>query len=227
MSLIVTLVICIIFALLCAKPLHKLPWLFYLIALVIGIGGVYFTWFPNSNVVVRAIVYAIQKGHVAFSLFAIVMFIGVFAKDSWLRQRLGPVRGELSIMAAILIIAHFVPYARSYLQMGANLFSLRGSILLSFIMAVILLVLLVLLTITSIRVVKAHMQARPWKNIQRWAYVFFIAIFVHLSGFLLIPAIQGSTTAIVSIVVYYVIAIAYIIARLVRYNADKKATAKA
>jgi DMSO/TMAO reductase YedYZ heme-binding membrane subunit len=67
------------------------------------------------------------------------------------------------------------------------------------------------------------MTARSWKQLQRFAYLFFILIFLHLSGYLLYPALQGSQSALLNLTVYLVILVAYIILRVRREYLDSKA----
>jgi DMSO/TMAO reductase YedYZ heme-binding membrane subunit len=223
MSLIVSLIAAAVFAVLCAKPLRRAPWAFYLLAILVAAGGIYLTYQPVSNTIVRSVVFAIQKGQVAFSLFAVVMFVGAFGQDSKVRRLLNPVRAELSIIAAVLIVGHFVPYLSNYLGHAANLLSLRPSILGSLTIALVLLVLLALLTVTSLNAVKKRMDSGRWKAIQRLAYPFFGLIFLHLIGYLLIPALNGSMRAILGVAVYTTIFGVYALLRARRTLRDRQA----
>jgi DMSO/TMAO reductase YedYZ heme-binding membrane subunit len=222
MSLIVSLIAATAFAVLCAKPLRHAPWVFYLLAALVAAGGIYLTYQPVSSAIIRSIVFAIQKGQVAFSLFAVVMFIGVFGQDSKARRLLNPVRAELSIIAALLIVGHFVPYLSNYLGYAASLLSLRLSILSSLAIALILLVLLVLLTATSLGAVKRRMDTVRWKAVQRLAYPFFGLIFCHLLGYLLIPALNGSGRAILGVAVYTAVFGAYTALRARRALVERR-----
>jgi DMSO/TMAO reductase YedYZ heme-binding membrane subunit len=198
--------------------------LFYAAALLVCIAGVYLTWNPPPDTVVRALVYAVQKGHVAFAFFTVVMFIGVFPQNSIVRRSLNSVRAELSIIASILIIGHFIPYLMNYITSISNVFSMRPSFISSFIIALILLVLLLMLASTSFYSVKRMMNATTWKGVQRFAYVFYCLIFVHLIGYLIIPVLGGSVGALVNVVIYGVILVVYVTARLARVRADARLT---
>ena len=131
-------------------------------------------------------------------------------------------RAELSILASLLIVAHFVPYISSYASYLATLFTLRISIISSLLLAVVLLALLLLLTITSFNVVKKNMKPNTWKVIQKLAYVFYAAILLHLLGYLLIPALSGSTYAILEIAIYSAVFAVYTILRLRKAAETKK-----
>ncbi|MFQ8866773.1 MAG: hypothetical protein ACLR67_00475 [Eggerthella lenta] len=54
-----------------------------------------------------------------------------------------------------------------------------------------LLVLLLVLGVTSFGFVKKHMRTESWKRLQRWAYVFFGLVYVHLMLMLAPAASRG------------------------------------
>ena len=60
----------------------------------------------------------LHKCTLATALFAVVMYIGVFARDSRVATYLRPIRAELSIMAWLLSLGHMAIYLSSY---AANL----------------------------------------------------------------------------------------------------------
>jgi DMSO/TMAO reductase YedYZ heme-binding membrane subunit len=224
MSLIISTIGAVLFSALCAKPLRAMPWLFYLLAVLIAVAGIYFTLSPPPNQVLRAVVFAIQKGQVGFALFVVVMFVGVFSQDSAVRRALNPVRAELSIVAAILIIGHFTLYLGNYLSLATQLFSRQPSIISSFLIALVMLVLLVILTITSFNAVKRRMDAGRWKGVQRLAYLFFGLIFLHLLGYLMIPVLGGSPGAVLNVTVYTVVFAAYAILRVRKALRDRQSS---
>jgi DMSO/TMAO reductase YedYZ heme-binding membrane subunit len=227
MSLIFSLGITVVFAAIFAKPLKSCPLAFYLLAVLVCAVSIYLTYVPSSNQLVRSFVFAVQKGHVGFSFFTMVMFTGVFSRDSAIRQYLNPVRAELSIMAAILIIAHFVPYLSNYLSYSANLLSLRLNIATSLLIALVMLVLLLVLTVTSFNAIKKRMNAGKWRFLQRFAYLFYGLILAHLLGYLIIPALNGSSSAIVGVATYALVFGAYLLFRVRRSLSDKKAESAA
>jgi DMSO/TMAO reductase YedYZ heme-binding membrane subunit len=222
MSFIISFAAVILFSVLLRKPIKQFSILFYILAILISTVGIYFTLEPNPNEFVRVFAFAIQKGHVGLSLFALVMFVGVFDKTSPVRKMFNPIRAELSIMGCILILAHLGPYLSNYLSMAANIFSLRVSILFSFSIALIMLVLLIVLTVTSFNVLKTRMNAAVWKKVQLLAYPFFVLAYLHLMGYLIIPAFGGSMPATINIIVYTVLFVAYTILRVRKALIDRK-----
>ena len=73
------------------------------------------------------------------------------------------------------------------------------------VVALALLVLLLVLGVTSFAFVKRRMRTDSWKRLQRWAYVFFGLVYVHLMLMLAPAASQGGEAAVASVVVYTVI----------------------
>jgi DMSO/TMAO reductase YedYZ heme-binding membrane subunit len=106
--------------------------------------------------------------------------------------------------------------------MAGTLFSLRASIIFSLAVALVLLVLLTLLTVTSFNAVKKRMDSGRWKSLQHLAYPFFGLIYFHMLGYLLVPALEGSTRAIIGVTVYAVIFAAYTVLRVRRAVIDRR-----
>ncbi|ACV22808.1 putative sulfite oxidase subunit YedZ [Slackia heliotrinireducens] len=204
------------------NAIMKCPAAFYALsvaavaALLAGVNGM----LPVATL--RPLVLVVQRCMVALALFVVVMFIGVLPRgskpDLWLR----PIRAELSIIACILALGHMfqylLPYARSAFG-GA----LPTSTMVSFVVACVLFVLLTVLGVTSFRTVKRRMSGRVWKNVQRFAYLFYGLIYLHLMFMLAPAAMRGGHQALASVVVYSVVFAAYTILRVMRYLLDKRA----
>ena len=84
------------------------------------------------------------------------------------------------------------------------------------------LVLLLVLGVTSLQGVKRRMDAGTWKRLQKWAYVFFGLVYVHLMSILLPSALAQGMTARVSIAVYTVLFGLYAALRIARAVLDRK-----
>jgi len=222
MTLIASLLVMTALALASRPALKAAPWACYIVAAFVAAAAVFLTVNPHPSPALRVMAFAVQKGQAGFALFAVVMFIGVFEQGSWVRQWLGPVRAELSVTAAILICAHFGPYMANYLVLSAGLLGLKTSVFVSLLIAMVLLVLLVLLTATSLKAVKAKMSANAWHRVQACAYVFFALVYLHLLGYLLVPAMSGSATAPVLIGVYTLVFAAYALLRVRKALLDRR-----
>ncbi|MEF9876498.1 MAG: hypothetical protein RR772_06270 [Gordonibacter sp.] len=163
-----------------------------------------------------------QKCMLPLALFAVVMFIGVFARDSKVGSWLRPVRAELSIIAWILSLGHMTVYLMSYVPRVLAGGSLGGNVALSFVVALVLFALLLMLGITSFNGVKKRMKADSWKRVQLLAYPFFGLIYVHVLLMLLPSALHGGVAAQVSVAVYTMVFGTYAVLRVVRAVRDRK-----
>ena len=165
----------------------------------------------------RALYPYFQRCLIAFGLFAIVMFIGVLPENSRARRYLLPIRGELSIIAAIFTVGHVVNYLSSYLvQFSSGFSGMASTMAVSFLTSALLIVLLVLLTVTSFNAIRNRMNFKIWKRIQLLAYPFFALVYVHLL-LILGPSASGiEQKAFSSVLVYTVIIGCYAILRLAK-----------
>jgi DMSO/TMAO reductase YedYZ heme-binding membrane subunit len=214
MVFLITLICAIAFAFAFKTPLRKAPWVFYTIAILLDILFIGRSYLDFPVYVERPIFYLVQKCTLAEALFVIVMYIGVFSEKSKIRVRLMPVRAELSILACLLALGHIVNYLMSFMPLVfGSTASLRVNIISSFCLAILLVVLLVLLGVTSFNAVKKRINAQGWKRIQWFAYPFFLLTWVHVLLFLLPSALSGRQPAIISVGVYSVVFVVYIIAR--------------
>ena len=216
MDIAVSLTIAIAFAFACRTPLMKAPWAFYVLAMAIDVaflvqGQSYATsgWW-------RTLLPFIQRGMLAFSLFSVVMYIGVLPPQSKVRHYLAPIRGPLSILAAILAYAHIVRYLAGYLGRLLQGFSgMAESTVASFAVSFILLALMTFLTVISFDAVRSHLPAAAWKRLQRLAYAFYGLVIVH-AAFLLGPSALQGGDALPRLIIYLGVGLAYAILRIWR-----------
>jgi len=210
------------------KPIKRLPWLFYLLAVVMDVLFIVSDMFAFPAIVHNLIFILMQKSTLSLALFVIVMYIGVFDKASKISRYLMPIRAELSIFAWLVSLGHMVTYLMVYaprILSGAGVINLN--IVVSLGISLVLFVLLLILGVTSFNFVKQRMSLQTWKKVQVWAYVFFGLVYVHLVLLLLPSALSGGGTAITSIIVYSVVFIVYFIARIARMFRDRSAAEKA
>lgn len=221
MRFIVALVLSFALIWACAKPLKKYPIPFYIGA--IAMIGVYF-W--GTSVGMRGDAWSLfqplmQRCALAFLLFSIVMFVGVLGEKNPLRTHLMPIRRQLSILACIFAVGHIVFYGASYIPRISSAFT--GNLAFSLGLAALITALMTVLCITSFQIVKHGMSAAAWKRVQRLAYPFYVLIYVHLALLLMPSAAVGNQVAVVSIVVYSLIVGAYVVLRIAKALADRKA----
>lgn len=201
--------------------IHKAPVVFYALAVVVDVLYLLVSALDVPFWLWKISFELIQECLLPLSLFVVVMYIGCFARDSKISRWLRPIRAELSIMACILAAGHMAAYMGLYVAqiMGGNA---RANVMAAFAVALALLVLLLVLGVTSFNAVKRRMKKESWAKLQKWAYVFFGLVYVHLMFMLTPSALQGGGAAQVSVAVYTVVFGAYAVARLLRAARDGK-----
>jgi DMSO/TMAO reductase YedYZ heme-binding membrane subunit len=221
MNVVLALVSAILIALLFGRAIRRMPLVFYAGAVLAVVAYLFFS-VPTTSLLFRPLQDLIQKGQLGFAFFVVVMFVGVLREDSALSRRLAPIRGELSIIGSILICGHFTLLLANYAGLVGHFFKLRPNLMVPLVLSTILLVLLALLTATSLRFVRAVMDGRLWKRIQSLAYVFFGLIYLHILGYLLVPALQGAATARASVIVYSAVFLLYATLRIRKHLLQRK-----
>lgn len=204
-------------------PLMKCPVAFYALAMLLNVLYVSSAFATYPEAIRQALFLLMQKCTLSLAVFTVVMFIGVFRKDSAVSLALRPVRAELSILACVLAMGHMAMYTMSFAPRLLNGSAIDGGFLLFFATAIALLALLLILGITSFKGVKRRMDAVAWKRLQKWAYVFFGLVYVHLVSILLPSALLRGATARTSIAVYTVLFGLYAVLRIRRAVRDRKA----
>lgn len=223
MTFLVVLVATIVAVLALRQPLHKWPVAFYALAVVADVAYIAGIEGLLPRAVASPLTLLMGKCMLSLALFVVVMYIGVFAKGSRVHQWLKPVRAELSILACILACGHMAVYLASYApRLGG---ALGANVLSALVVALALLVLLLVLGVTSFGFVKKHMRTDSWKRLQRWAYVFFGLVYVHLMLMLAPAASRGGEAAVASVPVYTVVFGAYAVLRVRRALVDRRAGA--
>ena len=223
MTFLMVLVATIVAVLALRQPLRKWPVAFCALAVVADVAYIAGIEGLLPRAVASPLTLLMGKCMLSLALFVVVMYIGVFAKGSRVHQWLKPVRAELSILACILACGHMAVYLASYAPrlggaMGANVLS-------ALVVALALLVLLLVLGVTSFGFVKKHMRTESWKRLQRWAYVFFGLVYVHLMLMLAPAASRGGEAALVTVAVYTVVFGAYAVLRVRRALIDRRVVA--
>lgn len=205
--------------LLLRTPMLHAPGVFYLLAIVFDVAVLASPQTLYALPGVAPVVAAIERGMVPFVLFLVVMYIGVLPESSSLRRYLQPVRGCLSIFAALLACGHFGRYLIQLLgRLSAQtpLATMRADSFL--VISVVLAVLLAVLTVTSFGLVRERMSASKWRSVQKWAYAFVGILYVHALFMLGPSAIRGGDAAIrlacytVALVVYLVLKLRLVLA---------------
>lgn len=205
------------------NPIKKWPMLFYALAVIVDVLFVVGSFVALPRTLWSGLFLLVQKCTLSLALFVVVMYIGVFARDSKVKRWLRPIRAELSIIAWILSLGHMAVYLASYLPRMAAGGPMHDNVTVAFVLAIVLFVLLLVLGATSFNMVKKRMKTESWKRLQRLSYVFFALVYAHLLLMLLPSALHGAAAPQANVAVYSVVFVGYFVLRLVRFALDRRA----
>ena len=221
MDILIALVASVVFALALRTPLMRCPWAFYIGAVALDalfLSGALEAVVPDVN---RELLPFLRRAIFPYALFVVVMYIGVLPESSRLRAYLKPVRGPLSIVAALLALCHIASYLSVYMGPALKGFgTMADSTLAALAMAVALAVLLTALTVTSFAAVRRRMHARTWLLLQKAAYVFFALFTLHAVVLLLPSSMAGGSPAL-AVSLYSGVFLLYVILRVGRRAFDR------
>lgn len=218
MLFLIALVLAGAFAVLCGKPLKKHPYVFYVIAVLLSVGSVAVSALNMRDMPVFLNQYVIPlftRGALATAFWCIVMWTGALPNGSAPIRKLMPIRGELSIFAAILTLGHNIGFGQIYfVQLFTNAGSMSASHLTASILTIIMLAIMLLLTVMSFPQVRRKMPAKLWKKLQRTAYLFYALIYTHVLVLYYPMAKAGRAGMLFNILVYSIVFIGYAVCRV-------------
>lgn len=155
------------------------------------------------------------RGALATGLWCVVMWIGALPNGSVPMKALMPIRGELSILAAILTLGHNLGYGKTYFaRMFTDPGSMKPTQLTAGILSLIMLVIMIPLTILSFPKVRKKMSAKKWKKIQRTAYLFYALLYTHVMMLFVPMAQAGRLSYQISVCVYSLVFLSYFVFRI-------------
>ena len=171
------------------KPILKYKLIIY--TLVWGIVGV--------SLLEKALPFLLPffKGYVGFSFFYVVMIAGALPTQWKLTKVLKAIRAPYSVVGFIVLLVHPLHYAKEVLSQTRAIPYF----------GVLAFVVMIPLFVTSYMVVRKKMKPKSWKNLQKWAYLSYAALFVHL-------IIQASTTQ--NRIVAILLALIYLVLKLTK-----------
>lgn len=155
------------------------------------------------------------RGALATALWCVVMWIGALQNGSSLMKALMPIRGELSITAAILTLGHNIGYGKTYfVRLFTDPGSMKPTQLTAGILSLVMLAIMIPLTILSFPKVRKAMSAKKWKRIQRTAYLFYVLLYTHVMVLFLPMARAGRVSYQISVCAYSLVFLSYFVFRI-------------
>lgn len=136
-----------------------------------------------------------------------------------------PIRAELSIIASILTLAHNIIFGKyHFVTLFTAPKSMSLNMLLAAIISVVLIAIMLPLMITSFTSIRKKMKYKSWKKIQRFAYVFYGLIYVHIMLIMVPVAKTGNTQYIINVLIYSLVFLIYAVMRINKALNKKSST---
>ena len=227
MLFLLALLLAVLFSFVCRNALKKHAVLFYIAAAAVSVAVAVWDFHGVPAPMQNYVIGLFSRGAFATGLWCVVMWIGALPNGSAMMKALMPVRGELSIFAAILTLGHNFGFGKTYfVRMFTNPGSMKPTQLTAGILSLVMLAIMIPLTILSIPSVRKKMTAKRWKKIQRTAYLFYALIYLHVMILFLPFAQNGKVLYQVSVIVYSLVFLGYAACRIrkaiIRKKPEKK-----
>ena len=227
MIVILTLICSLAFFHFFGKALKKKPAVLYGICILLSLVSIFYPregGLPFLDFFFKKIM---QRGVLAGSLFIWVMLAPVLPKSFSGRKTIYLLRGEMAICASLITLAHNLAFGGKYF--GALFFG-QGHISLmelhAAIVSCLMILLLIPLTITSFQTVRRKMQAKSWKKLQNWSYLFYLLLYLHIFFIYQGALIRGKGDYFFTLMIYSFIFGFYGFLRIRQYRIQKESKEK-
>ena len=227
MILTLTLICSLAFFQFFGKALKKKPAVLYGICILLSLVSIFYPREGGIPILDFFFKKIMQRGVLAGSLFIWVMQAPVLPKSSSQRKTIYLFRGEMAICASLITLAHNLAFGGKYF--GA-LFLGQGHISLmelhAAIVSCLMILLLIPLTITSFQTVRRKMQAKTWKKLQNWSYLFYLLLYLHIFFIYQGALIRGKGEYFFTLMIYSFIFGFYGFLRIRQYRIQKEGKEK-
>lgn len=217
MRFILMLLFCICLIMFLEKPLKKHSMVFYCIAVLFAAAGYLVQTRVQYDMVRRILTDYLLSGVLPAALFVLVMYTSVLPKKTRLFSCLMAVRGEMAILASILCIAHIAYFGHTAAHKGGAAQDISVTHRIVMITALLLVLLLIPLTVTSFRKIRLKMNAKRWKKLQKWSYLFYGLLYMHVAAALYTGSVSGSRSRLFDLICYTAVFGTYTVLRFYKY----------
>lgn len=225
----ICLILVLIIALKFSENLRKNSNVYYFSSFIIAILDIIYRVFLTSKFKLPTLVAYIEKpimiGALSGAIFVVVMYAGALDNKKNYTKKMVSVRAQLSILASIFFLPHTIPNCIAFFKiiskMDMSLLSTKIYVFLS-LSAIISFIVIIPLWITSYKSIRKKMNTKKWKNLQRWAYLVYFLIYVHISILFLATAKKQYDKFIIYTVVFGI----YTYLRIKKYHTLKKMKSK-
>ena len=216
-----SLVLCLAVTGLCfsllEKQIRRRPFFFYLFFVLLSLLSLFlphkFLTPPVAYVVNRLL----KRGVLAGSMFLWVMYAIVLPQKSRLQRVMMTLRAQIAIGASILTLAHNIAYGQRYfVLLFTNAGKLKSYELIAACFSLAMILLLLPLTVTSFQVVRRKMNAKRWKQLQRFSYLFYGLLYLHICFIYTGGLRKGKSEYLVQFALYTLLYGVYLMLRLTK-----------
>ena len=216
-----SLVLCLAVTGLCfsllEKQIRRRPFFFYLFFVLLSLLSLFlphkFLTPPVAYVVNRLL----KRGVLAGSMFLWVMYAIVLPQKSRLQRVMMTLRAQIAIGASILTLAHNIAYGQRYfVLLFTNAGTLKSYELIASCFSLAMILLLLPLTVTSFQVVRRKMNAKRWKQLQRFSYLFYGLLYLHICFIYTGGLRKGKSEYLVQFALYTLLYGVYLMLRLTK-----------
>ena len=179
----------------------------------------------NNKFINDYVINIFAKGALAGAFWCVVMWAGALPNGSRAIKKLMPIRGELSIMAGVISMAHVITYAFNYLRdlfKGRTGFDSTALTIIFNFAAITMLLIMIPLTVMSFKKIRKKMDPKRWKQIQRAAYPFYAFLYIHIIVLYAPKSRNGFDGYFESILVYTAVFGGYAAFRIRKYILKKR-----
>lgn len=205
------------------KPLKKYSTVFYILSVLTAVAGYLAQTRMQPGVLRTLLADDLTSGTLPAALFAIVMYAAVLPRKSRIFRCVMSSRGEIAILASLLGLTHMVYYGHLLGQKaGKTSGGMSGRDLAIKVTALLLLLLLVPLTVTSLKKIRRKMNGKRWKKLQRWSYLFYGLLYLHVAASVYPKAVSGNTESLADLSCYTAVFGIYAVLRVEKMLEKKK-----
>jgi DMSO/TMAO reductase YedYZ heme-binding membrane subunit len=151
----------------------------------------------------------ILSGHLALGFFIVVIFAGVFKKNTLPRKALSVVRGEFAVIGFIFLL----PHALTRLELALSGYNMSG---------LFAMITLIPLVITTFMFIRKKMTPKSWKALHKLSYLTYLLIYFHLAFDVTVNPSFFDFRLSPNAILYHVLLIVYIVMRIINVTLPKR-----
>lgn len=223
MPLIYPLIIITVISLIFSTSIRKNPHFFYALSIAIALASSIIEIIKiNSPITLQSNLAYLEKlslhGNYSVSCFILVMFAGALNNKWQITKKLLSIRAQLSIIGSILISPHIIIYTFYFIRNLLSHKAISSTKWIYTIAGLIAFLIMVPLFITSFKKIRSKMKFAAWKNLQRYAYIFYSLVYLHI----IVILINSKKVDYTRVYAYSIIFGVYLLLRLAKaYNKNK------